>query len=87
MQIHGTRDDLKIQIDSKLENSSFELNNVNNIDTSSNTNVYNISVGTNSVTNKSLDSNDLDECLKNNEKDKDNKASFSLHETQVDCLF
>jgi len=90
MESHGIEDDLEIQIDDNLENSrSFELNNIDNIGvgTSSNTNVHNIGVGTSSDTNNPFDDNDIDECLRNNEQDEGNEASFSLHDTLVDCLF
>jgi hypothetical protein len=90
MESHGIEDDLDIQIDDNLENSrSFELNNIDNIGvgTSSNTNVHNIGVGTSSDTNNPFDDNDIDECLRNNEQDEGNEASFSLHDTLVDCLF
>ena len=69
----------------------FELNNIDNIGigTSSSTNVYNIGVGTSSDTNNPFNDNDIDEYLRNNEKDKDNEVSFSfsLHDTSADCLF
>jgi len=90
MESHGIEDYLEIQIDDNLENSrSFELNNIDNIGvgTSSNTNVHNIGVGTSSDTNNSFDDNDINECLRNNEQDEGNEASFSLHDTLVDCLF
>ena len=90
MESHGIEDDLEIQIDDNLENSrSFELNNIDNIGvgTSSNTNVHNIGVSTSSDTNNPFDDNDIDECLRNNEQDEGNEASFSLHDTLVDCLF
>jgi hypothetical protein len=90
MESHGIEDDLEIQIDDNLENSrSFELNNIDNIGvgTSSNTNVHNIGVGISSDTNNPFDDNDIDECLRNNEQDEGNEASFSLHDTLVDCLF
>jgi hypothetical protein len=57
------------------------------VGTSSSTNVHNIGVGTSSDTNNSLDANDIDECLRNNEEDEDNEAGFSLHNTLADCLF
>jgi hypothetical protein len=77
MESHGTGDDLEIQIDDNLENSrSFELKNIDNID-----------VGTSSDTNNPLNDNDINECLRNNEKDKGNDASFSLHITPANCLF
>jgi len=85
MQSHGIKDDLKIYIDVNLENSrKFKLNNIGNtgIDNSSNTNVHNIGVGTNSDTNNLLNGNDFDECLMNNEKDEGNEASFSLQTRQ-----
>jgi hypothetical protein len=90
MESHGIEDDLEIQIDDNLENSrSFELNNIDNIGvgTSSNTNVHNIGVGISSDTNNPFDDNDIDEYLRNNEQDEGNEASFSLHDTLVDCLF
>ena len=34
-----------------------------------------------------LDNNDIDKYLKNNEKDKGNKVSFSLHDPSADYLF
>ena len=37
--------------------------------------------------NNHFDDNDIDQCLRNNEKDEGNEASFSLHDTLVDCLF
>jgi hypothetical protein len=79
MESHGTGDDLEIQIDDNLENSrSFELKNIDNID-----------VGTSSDTNNPLNDNDNDinECLRNNEKDEGNEASFSLHIIPANCLF
>ena len=77
MESHGTGDDLEIQIDDNLENSrSFELKNIDNID-----------VGTSSDTNNPLNGNDINECLRNNEKDEGNEASFSLHDTPANCLF
>ena len=77
MESHGTWDDLEIQIDDNLENSrSFELKNIDNID-----------VGTSSDTNNPLNGNDINECLRNNEKDEGNEASFSLHDTPANCLF
>jgi hypothetical protein len=90
IESHGTRDDFEIQIDVNPENSkSFELKNIDNIsvDTSSNTNAYNSGVVTNSNTNNSLDGNVIDECLRNNEENKGNKASFDLHYTLTNCLF
>ena len=51
------------------------------------TNVHNIGVGTSSDTNNPLDANDIDECLRNNEEDKGNEASFSLHDTPTNYLF
>ena len=79
MKSYGIEDDLKVQIDDNFENSrSFELNNINNI-----------GVGTSSDTNNPFNDNDIDEYLRNNEKDKDNEVSFSfsLHDTSADCLF
>jgi hypothetical protein len=77
MESHGTGDDLEIQIDDNLENSrSFELNNIDKI-----------GVGTSSDTNNSLNRNEIDECLRNNERDEGNELSFSLHDTPTDCLF
>ena len=77
MKSHGTREDLKIQIDDNLENSrSFELNNIDKID-----------VGTSSDTNNPLDDDKIDECLRNNKEDEDNKTSFSLHNTPTNYLF
>jgi len=89
MESHGTEDDLEIQIDENLENSSFELNNIDNIGvgTSSSTNIHNIGVGTNSDTNNPFDVNDIDEYLRNNEEAEGNEASFSLYDTPVDFLF
>jgi hypothetical protein len=75
MESHGTEDDLEIQIDDI------------GVGTSSSTNVHNIGVGTSSDTNNSLDANDIDECLRNNEEDEGNEAGFSLHDTLADCLF
>jgi hypothetical protein len=72
---------LEIQINKKPEYlRSFKLNNVNNIDVGidHSTNIYNIDVGTTNSTNNRLDGNDLDEYTMNNEKDKNNKISFSL---------
>ena len=89
MESHGIEDDLKIQIDDNLENSrSFELNNIDNIGVGigSSTNVHNIDVGTSSDINNPLDDNDIDECLRNNEKDKSNETSFSLHDIPADSL-
>jgi hypothetical protein len=77
MESHGTGDDLEIQIDDNLKNSrSFELKNIDNID-----------VGTSSDTNNPLNDNDINECLRNNEKDEGNEASFSLHIIPANCLF
>jgi hypothetical protein len=47
-----------------------------------------IGVGTSSDTNNSLDGNKIDECLRNNEKNESNEASFSLHYThqQIACF-
>jgi hypothetical protein len=68
---------LKIQIDDNLPNSrSFELNNIDNI-----------GVGTGSDTNNSLDENDINECMGNNEENKDNKANFNLHDIPANYLF
>jgi len=39
------------------------------------------------IYNNPLDKNDLDEYLKNNEKDKDNEVDFSLNETATNYLF
>jgi hypothetical protein len=72
---------LEIQINKKPEYlRSFKLNNVNNIDVGidHSTNIYNIDVCTTNSTNNRLDGNDLDEYTMNNEKDKNNKISFSL---------
>jgi hypothetical protein len=77
MESHGIGDELEIQIDVNLGNSrSCELNNIDNID-----------VGTSSDTNNSLDDNDIDKCLRNNEEDEDNEASFSLHDIPTNYLF
>jgi len=46
-----------------------------------------IGVGTSNDTNNPFDSNDIDECLRNNEEDEDTEADFSLHDTPADCLF
>jgi len=46
-----------------------------------------IGVGTSSDTNNSLDGNEIDECLRNNEENEGNEASFSLHDTPTDFLF
>jgi len=81
---------LEIQIDDNLENSrSFELNNIDNIGvgTSRSTNIHNIGVGTSNDTNNFLDENDIDECMRNNEEDEDNKANFSLQDIPLNCLF
>jgi len=67
------------------EFKDFELNNIG-VGTSSSTNVHNISVDTSSDTNNPLDDIDIDECLRNNEQDEDNKASFSLHDILANCL-
>jgi hypothetical protein len=75
MESHGTEDDLEIKIDDI------------GVGTSSSTNVHNIGVGTSSDTNNPLDANDIDECLRNNEEDEGNEASFGLHDTPADCLF
>jgi len=75
MESHGTEDDLEIQIDDI------------GVGTSSSTNAHNIGVGTSSDTNNPLDANDIDECLRNNEEDKGNEASFSLHDTPTNYLF
>ena len=72
---------MEIQINKKPEYlRSFKLNNVNNIDVGidHSTNIYNIDVCTTNSTNNRLDGNDLDEYTMNNEKDKNNKISFSL---------
>ena len=37
--------------------------------------------------NNPFDDNDIDQCLRNNEEDKGNEVSFSLHDTLADCLF
>jgi len=90
MESHVIGDDLEISIDDNLENSrSFELNNIDNIgvSTSSSTYVYNISVSTNSDIKNPFDDSNIDECLRNNKENEDNEASFSLHDTLVDCLF
>jgi len=90
MVSRGTWDDLEIQIDVNLENSrSFELNNIENIGigTSSSTSDHNIGINTSSDTNNPLDSNNIDECLRNNEKNEDNKVGFSLHNTPTNCQF
>ena len=93
MECHGTEDDLEIQNDVNPDNSrSLELNIVDNIGvgvgTSNSTNVHNIGAGTSSSnSNNPLDGNDFDECFRNNEEDKGNKAMFSLHDTPTDCLF
>jgi hypothetical protein len=42
---------------------------------------------TSSDTNNPLDANDIDECLRDNEKDEGNETDFSLHDTSADCLF
>jgi len=77
MESHGIGDELEIQIDANLGNSrSCELNNIDNID-----------VCTSSDTNNSLDDNDIDKCLRNNEEDEDNEASFSLHDIPTNYLF
>ena len=34
-----------------------------------------------------LDDNDIDQCLRNNEEDKCNEASFSLHDTRANYIF
>jgi hypothetical protein len=89
MKSHDIKDDLEIQIDNNLENSrSFELNNIDNIGvgTSSSTNVHNIGVDISSDTNNPLDDIYIDECLRNNEQDEDNEASFSLHDILANCL-
>ena len=72
-----------------MNSRSFKLNNIDNIGggTSNSTNVHNIGVGTSSDTNNPLDDNHIDECLRNNEQDEDNQASFSLHDTPANCLF
>ena len=75
MESHDTEDDLEIQIDDI------------GIGTSSSINVNKIGVGTSSDINNSLDTNDIDKCLRNNKKDEDNEAGFSLHDTPTDCLF
>ena len=83
-------DDLEIQIDFNPENSrSFELNIVDNIGvgTDSSINVQNIGVDSSSSTNNSLDGNDVDEYLRNNEEDEVNNVGFSLHDTPSDYLF
>jgi hypothetical protein len=75
---------MDIQINKKPEYlRSFKLNNVNNIDVGidHSTNIHNIDVGTTKNTNNRLDGNDIDKYTMNNEKDKDNKISFSLHDT------
>jgi hypothetical protein len=93
MECHGTEDDLEIQNDVNPDNSrSLELNIVDNIGvgvgTSNSTHVHNIGAGTSSSnSNNHLDGNDFDECFRNNEEDKGNKAMFSLHDTPTDCLF
>jgi hypothetical protein len=90
MESQYTGDDLDIKIDVNPKNSrSFELNNINNIgvSTSSSINIHNIDVGTSSSTNKPVDDNDLDEYLRNNKEDEDNKVDFSLHETPINYLF
>ena len=90
MESHGTEDDLEIQIDDNLENSrSFELNNIDNIGvgTSNSINVHNIGIDTSSDTNNHLNANDIDESLRNNEKNKGNEIGFNLHDTLTYCLF
>jgi hypothetical protein len=64
-----------------------ELNIGVGVGASSSTNVHNIGAGTGSSNNNLLDSNDFDECFRNNEEDKDNEAMFSLHDIPTDCLF
>jgi len=34
-----------------------------------------------------METNDIDECLRNDEEDEGNEAGFSLHDTPADCLF
>ena len=75
MESHGTEDDLEIEIDDI------------GVGTNNNTNVHNIGVGISSDTNNPLNTNDIDECLRNNEEDEGNESGFSLHDTLVDCLF
>jgi len=75
MESHGTKDDLKIQIDDI------------GVGTSNSTNVHNIGIGTSSDTNNLLNANDIDERLRNNEEDEGNEAGFSSHDTPADCLF
>ena len=90
MESHGNEDDLDIQIDVNPKNSrSFELNIVDNnsVGTSSRTNVQNIGFGTSNNTNNFLDGNDLDEYLRNKEKDKANNIVFNLYDTPTDYLF
>ena len=79
---------IEIQNDVNLDNSkSVELNIVDGGSTNSDTNVHNISAGTSSSSNNTLDDNDFDECFRNNKKNKSNETDFSLHDTPIDCLF
>jgi hypothetical protein len=56
------------------------------VGTSGSSNAHNIGVSTSSDTNNPLDANDIDECLRNNEKDEGNEVGFSLHDTTADYL-
>jgi hypothetical protein len=79
---------IEIQNDVNLDNSkSLELNIVDGGSTNSDTNVHNISTGTSSSSNNTLDDNDFDECFRNNKKNKSNETDFSLHDTPIDRLF